>query len=248
MGEKSVKLVRLRCNDTDDAEVDELFMLHNGARCWPPSGEFSMTRNTEVVMDLVRDFGAAESMRFSLQDEEDLGPSDSLGFLDIFRFEPNGSHERNFGSGGGSYTLSYSVQETASEGDAQLRLVPREMASPEGRVGGAGGELFATTVAGPTGRVLRLWFCTRAGDAASAGWDLVAGSRPFPGAPLSEGAAGTDVKRIQMRLNMSTGTQLNGDGEFGPITRDAVIAFQEREGMALTGVVDAETWERLHSL
>lgn len=158
-----------------------------------------------------------------------LGTSDS-GF---------GVHGSSGGGPGGVFE---------SKDNAQMRLVPREMASPEGRVGGAGGELLATTAAGATGPEFRLWFCSRAGDAASARWDLVAGSRPFPGGPLSEGATGIDVKRIQMRLNMITGTQLNGDGELGPITRDAVIAFQEREGIARTGVVDADTWERLFAL
>lgn len=131
-----------------------------------------------------------------------------------------------------------------SPGNVQIRLLPREMASPEGRVAGAGGELLATTSAG----TCRLWFCTRAGDAASAAWDLVAGNRPFPGAPLSENATGIDVKRIQMRLNMVFGTDLNGDGELGPITREAVVAFQEREQISQTGVVDAVTWERLFAL
>jgi hypothetical protein len=131
-----------------------------------------------------------------------------------------------------------------SKANAQVRLVPREMASPEGQVAGGGGELLATTASG----VFRLWFCTRAGDTASAAWDLVAGSRPFPGAPLSENASGIDVKRIQMRLNMVFGTDLNGDGEFGPITKDAVVAFQEQEGITQTGVVDAQTWDRLFAL
>ena len=43
-----------------------------------------------------------------------------------------------------------------------------------------------------------------------------------------------------MRLNMVFGTDLNGDGEFGPITRDAVVAFQAQEQIGQTGVVDAE--------
>jgi peptidoglycan hydrolase-like protein with peptidoglycan-binding domain len=51
-----------------------------------------------------------------------------------------------------------------------------------------------------------------------------------------------------MRLNMVFGTDLNGDGEFGPITKDAVIAFQEREQLPQDGVVNAETWERLFAL
>jgi hypothetical protein len=82
-------------------------MFHNGTMCWPPSGIFSMTQNTEVPMDLVRDFGAAESMRFSLWDDEGPLGSDSLDFLDISRFEPNGPHEKNFGGGegGSSYVI-----------------------------------------------------------------------------------------------------------------------------------------------
>lgn len=136
-----------------------------------------------------------------------------------------------------------------SRNAAQVRLLPSAMASPEGRVRGEGGELLATMGAGASGQpVFRLWFCTRAGDEASAAWDLVAGSRPFPGAPVSEGAAGLDVKRIQMRLNMVLGTDLNGDGEFGPITREAVAAFQEQEQLPRDGVVTAETWERLFAL
>lgn len=131
-----------------------------------------------------------------------------------------------------------------SGSNAQLRLLPREMATPEGRVAGAGGELLATV----TGGDCRLWFCTRSGDPASAAWDLVAGTRPFPGAPITENATGITVKRIQMRLNMVLGTDLNGDGEFGPITKEAVSGFQEREGIVRTGVVDAPTWGALFSL
>lgn len=77
-----------------------------------------------------------------------------------------------------------------STSNAQIRMVPRELTTPEGHSGGAGGELLATVAAGPAGPEFRLWFCTRAGDAASATWDLVGGSRPFPGTPLSEGHRG----------------------------------------------------------
>lgn len=110
MGERSVKVTRLRCNQTDDDDVDEVFMFHNGSRIWPPSGIFSMTQATEVPMDISKDFGADQSMRFSLRDDETFG-SDSLGFIDISAFEPLGPHERNFDGGGGSYTLFYRMRE-----------------------------------------------------------------------------------------------------------------------------------------
>jgi hypothetical protein len=32
-----------------------------------------------------------------------------------------------------------------------------------------------------------------------------------------------------MRLNMIFRTDLNGDGEFGPLTKEAIVAYQERE-------------------
>lgn len=40
-------------------------------------------------------------------------------------------------------------------------------------------------------------------------------------------------------------TGVNPDGIFGPRTEDAVRAFQRRERLADTGVVDAATWERI---
>lgn len=158
-----------------------------------------------------------------------------------------GTSRSGFGVHGSSGGGPGGVFESSSA--AQVRLLPRAMASPEGRLRGDGGELLATTDTGGSGQpVFRLWFCTRAGDEASAAWELVAGSRPFPGAPVSEGATGLDVKRIQMRLNMVFGTDLNGDGEFGTITREAVVAFQEREQLPQEGVVDAGTWDRLFAL
>jgi peptidoglycan hydrolase-like protein with peptidoglycan-binding domain len=35
------------------------------------------------------------------------------------------------------------------------------------------------------------------------------------------------------------------DGNFGPGTRSAVIRFQTREGLGVTGVVNCATWQRL---
>lgn len=157
-----------------------------------------------------------------------------------------GSSGSGFGVHGVSNAGPGGVFESTS--GAQVRLTPQQLVSPEGRVPGAGGELLATTAPGPSGPAIRLWFCTRPGDAVSAGWDLVAGSRPFPGVPLSEGATGIQVQRVQMRLNLVFGTDLNGDGALGTITAEAVRAFQEREQLAQTSVVDAETWDRLFAL
>ena len=35
------------------------------------------------------------------------------------------------------------------------------------------------------------------------------------------------------------------DGIYGPITMNAVTAFQKREGLSVTGIVDQFTWERI---
>lgn len=111
MGEKSVKLTKIRCNQPQDGDADELFMFHNGTRIWPPSGIFTMTQDVEKILDITKDFNGADSMRFSLRDDETFG-SDSLGFIDIRSSDPNGPHERNFEGGeGGSYTLSYRIRE-----------------------------------------------------------------------------------------------------------------------------------------
>ena len=102
----------------------------------------------------------------------------------------------------------------------------REMASPKGlSPAPAAANCWRQRRSGPA---VQIWFCTRAGDAAAAAWDLVAGSRPFP-ARRCRSARERGLKRIQMRLNMVFGTDLNGDGEFGPIARDAVVAFQAQE-------------------
>jgi hypothetical protein len=153
-----------------------------------------------------------------------------------------GTSQSGFGVHGNSNSGPGGVFESAA--NAQLRLLPRDLATPEGQVAGAGGELLATVAGGEC----RLWFCTRAGDPTSASWDLVAGTRPFAGASIAENATGIDVKRIQMRLNLIFGTDLNGDGEFGPITKEAVSAFQEREEIVKNGIVDAQTWDRLFAL
>ncbi|MGH3901749.1 MAG: hypothetical protein ACRDTA_26535 [Pseudonocardiaceae bacterium] len=50
----------------------------------------------------------------------------------------------------------------------------RDIASPEGRVKGQGGELFVTTGTSASGRPLfSLWFCIEGGGTASAVWELM---------------------------------------------------------------------------
>lgn len=75
---------------------------------------------------------------------------------------------------------------------------------------------------------------------------------PDPSAPTAEpviraGAMGDSVTRLQNRLKelgYYTGTV---DGQFGPDTRTAVTAFQQRHGLQADGVVGPDTSETLYS-
>lgn len=60
----------------------------------------------------------------------------------------------------------------------------------------------------------------------------------------SEGDAGPNVKAIQHLLRQR-GYSLDADGDFGPITRSKVVAFQQANGLAADGVVGPNTWSKL---
>lgn len=64
---------------------------------------------------------------------------------------------------------------------------------------------------------------------------------------LSYGSEGEDVRILQMNL-IALGYDLGSygaDGDFGPATRNALIAFQENVRISPTGVYDAETQQRI---
>ena len=61
---------------------------------------------------------------------------------------------------------------------------------------------------------------------------------------LSLGNRGSDVKALQATL-IGKGYVLVFDGIFGTTTRDAVKAFQSTHGVAVTGIADDLTWNRV---
>lgn len=64
-----------------------------------------------------------------------------------------------------------------------------------------------------------------------------------PGAPrplLRLGDRGAEVKLVQARLSVEPVS-----GLFGPITRDAVVAFQKAHALEADGIVGKETWKAL---
>jgi hypothetical protein len=70
-------------------------------------------------------------------------------------------------------------------------------------------------------------------------------ARVQTGAPKSSavvlrvGARGSEVRALQRALGIIE------DGAFGPATRDALIAFQEKNGLVADGVAGAKTWAAL---
>lgn len=66
-----------------------------------------------------------------------------------------------------------------------------------------------------------------------------------PGASLRKGDVGPDVQKLQ-RLLEQHGVRTGGvDGNFGPMTQQAVTAFQRGKGLNANGVVGPETWAAL---
>jgi hypothetical protein len=59
--------------------------------------------------------------------------------------------------------------------------------------------------------------------------------------PLKMGSSGEDVEDLQRALG------LEADGDFGPATKQAVIAFQRKHRLKADGVVVADTWRALAS-
>jgi len=84
-----------------------------------------------------------------------------------------------------------------------------------------------------------------AASAATSAQPAAAGQAPaYPGAPLRQGSKGEDVRTMQQRLS-DLGNTLTVDGNFGPGTSAAVIAFQGSKGLSTDGVVGPGTWAAL---
>lgn len=72
-----------------------------------------------------------------------------------------------------------------------------------------------------------------------------AATTSFPS--LSQGASGSAVRDLQNKLR-AAGFSIDVDGEFGPQTRNAVLAFQRARGLDVDGVVGPQTWAALNQV
>jgi len=67
-----------------------------------------------------------------------------------------------------------------------------------------------------------------------------------PGQPtIAPGASGDVVRRLQRALRRTPNEGLVVDGDFGPLTEQAVKEFQQGAGLAVDGVVGPLTWAAL---
>lgn len=64
---------------------------------------------------------------------------------------------------------------------------------------------------------------------------------------LREGSTGEAVRRLQRALTAALGRTVSIDGQFGPMTRQAVIDYQNSRGLGADGVVGPLTWAALQA-
>lgn len=66
---------------------------------------------------------------------------------------------------------------------------------------------------------------------------------------LNQGDSGQAVRALQVLLREKFGyNQVNVDGDFGPITKDAVEDLQDEYDLDVDGIVGPETWQALISI
>ncbi len=78
-------------------------------------------------------------------------------------------------------------------------------------------------------------------------------TRPYPGAVLSEGSRGEDVRELQQYLNAIAAANpglsaIDVTGIYDAPTRQAVIRYQQSFGLPVTGTVDEATWNSVANL
>lgn len=76
--------------------------------------------------------------------------------------------------------------------------------------------------------------------ATSGGSGTASALQPYATTTLRRGSTGEAVAALQRSLGGIT-----ADGQFGPLTEQAVRSYQQAKGLSVTGVVDAAMWQSL---
>ena len=77
--------------------------------------------------------------------------------------------------------------------------------------------------------------------------EVINPSEPTPEPPLSSGSRGEKVEEMQKRLQALGYYDGEIDGQFGPGTKQAVISFQQNNGLEADGLAGNDTLNRLYS-
>lgn len=88
------------------------------------------------------------------------------------------------------------------------------------------------------------------GRIAKAAFDFFNAEYKSSAVTLTSGNHGELVETLQRTLNarLNPSPNLSIDGDFGPMTQNAVTAFQRQERLPADGIVDAKTWRALSPL
>ncbi|MFJ6372784.1 hypothetical protein ACIQK5_31965 [Streptomyces virginiae] len=99
---------RLRCEDPQDSNIDEIMIQANGRQVWPFSGFFSIGAGLEVPLGV--DFAFNGEVTVVLFDQEDIGSDDDLGGVVISEGDTNGSEQFDITGDDFHYVLTYRVK------------------------------------------------------------------------------------------------------------------------------------------
>ncbi|GAB3434292.1 peptidoglycan-binding protein [Flindersiella endophytica] len=76
-------------------------------------------------------------------------------------------------------------------------------------------------------------------------WTALLSAGPTP--TVQQGSTGEAVRRLQRALTAALARTVSIDGDFGPLTRQAVIDYQSSRGLGADGIVGAQTWGALQA-
>ncbi len=62
---------------------------------------------------------------------------------------------------------------------------------------------------------------------------------------IKSGSRGAQVRTLQRLLNAILKAGLDVDGDFGPATKTALVAYQSARGLEVDGVCGPASWKRL---